>query len=501
VEGETLYYVSDISEGFGSVVKALSLKTGITSEIMKSDYLIMELARFKNIFLITYKDKGGSQEIALLDPSDGSKKIIAATPWQEYAATAEGGRIFFTSNRGGVLRAYCADADLSTTYMLTEKGYSDGAVYEENSGFIFYTGISAAGYDIYSKKPEFTLIEPARTYEPGHEPVSYDEDVAVEKGSYFDNLASLYPKLRLPAVFSLDDGSILAGLVLGGQDAIGDFTYQTGVYYDTTNGGVKFDASVNSYIFSPLAVYASGDNYSANGGWLGIELPLLWSPQMGLNYISIGVSGRGAVREPYYSRFWGWAPYINFGMSFDRTFWGLSLRQMNKYYYSSDYQDTRHFLSGASGTLFFKQYFGNVKAEVSCSYIEDNGSEAALPKAAAYSEQILSDRGWHSAASVSAKLFEVRGGLWNPLNIYIEDVFAKVFGESVSFESQRQLSAGIELTAEVKTFFMADMELGASAAFALDGGFKTMFILRSPLVNFTAKKGAEIWGCSNDKSF
>lgn len=500
-EGGKIYYVSDEPGGYGSFLNVYDSKTGKTAEIMKTPYLITEISRYQDMFLIVHKEKGSSQDIALLNPETGEREVIASSPWQEYRASSDGSRIFYTANIEGVFRAYCSDTDTGITYALTQGGYSDGAVFEKHSGDIYYEGISQAGYDIYSKKAEFKNIAPKSGYEPGHDPVERDNDVTVEKGSYLDNIASLYPKIRLPALYTTDSGSVLAGLYFAGQDAIGDITYSTGIYYDTSGDGVKFDAALNGYMFSPLVFYAAGDNYDNSGGWLGIELPLLSSSRMGLNSITAGVSGRGAVRESYYSRFWGWAPYINFGVSFDRTVWGLGIQQLNKYYYSSDYQETRHFLSGASGALYFKQYLGGVNLQVSCRYIEDAGSLNALPKAKAYGTAIESDRGWHSQASISAKLFEVRAGLWNPFNIYIEDVFVKVFGESVSFESQRQLSAGLELTAEVKTLFMADMEIGAYAAFGLEGGFETRLILRSPLVNLSAKKGADIWGCSNDKSF
>ena len=500
-EGGKIYYVSDEPGGYGSYVYAHDEKTGAASEIMKTPYLITEISRYQDMFLIVYKEKGRSQDIALLNPETGERKVIASSPWQEYRASADGSRIFYTANIDGVFRAYCADTETGITYALTQSGYSDGAVFEKQTGDIYYEGISVAGYDIYSKKADFTGIVKARSFEPGHEPVETDADISVEKGSYLDNLASLYPKVRLPAVYAREDGALLAGLYFAGQDAIGDITYSTGIYYDTSGDGVKFDAALNGYMFSPLVFYAAGDNYDNSGGWLGIELPLLSSSRMGLNSITAGVSGRGAVRDSYFSRFWGWAPYINFGISFDRTVWGLGLQQLNKYYYNSNYQDTRHFLSGASGVLYFKQYLGAVNLQVSCRYIEDKDSSNALPKAKAYESAIESDRGWYSQAAISAKLFEVRTGLWNPFNIYIEDVFAKVFAESVSFESQRQLSAGLELTAEVKTLFMADMEIGAYAAFGLEGGFETRLILRSPLVNLTSKKGADIWNSGTSDGF
>ncbi len=500
-ENGNIFFASDEAGGYGSVICLYDSRTGKTAEIMKTPYLITEISRHKEEFLIVYKEKGRSQDIALLNPETGEKKAIAASPWQEYLASSDGDRIFFTANIEGVFRAYCAVPDRYETYALTEGGYSDGAVFEKNTGEIYYAGISAAGYDIYSKKAGFTAPKEARSFKPGHSPVERDESVIVETGSYLDNLASLYPKIRLPAVYADEGGQLLAGLYFAGQDAIGDITYGTGIYYDTSGGGVKFDAAINGYMLSPLVFYAAGDNYLNTGGWMGIELPLLSSSRMGLTSITAGVSGRGAVRDSYYSRFWGWAPYISFGVTFDRTVWGLSLQQLNKYYYNSNYQETRHFLSGASGTLYFKQYFGGVNLQVSCRYIEDKGNINALPRAKAYGAAIESDRGWHSQAAISARLFEVRAGLWNPLNIYIEDVFVKVFGESLSFESSRQLSAGLELTAEVKTGFLADMEIGAYTAFGLEGGFETRLILRSPLLSLAGKKGADIWKSGADDGF
>lgn len=494
VEGNNIYGCYDDARGFGSAVYVYDIERKASAQVVKTDYLITELSRYDGDFLITYKEKGGSQNIAVLDVETREKRIIAATPWQESYAFADGARVFFTSNRGGLFSAYCADAETGRTYRLSDGGHAEAAVYEKESGLIFFRGINENGYDIYSLKPEFGIIEPQKIYEPPPAPVIKNSNTEAVGGSYLDNIVSLYPKIRMPVVYSTHSGSVDAGMFFAGQDAIGDFSYQAGMYYGLQAERIKFDGFINMLFLSPLFLYAAGDNYNVDGIWLGLELPLLDSSQMGFNQVSAGLSAAGYNRDSSYSRLYGWAPYAVFGVSFDRTFWKLNLKALNRYYYNSSYTQTRHYFSGVSGELSFKQYFGEVSVRVSCSYTEDKGHFDALPAAEAYEREIYSDRGWYSQAEISAKIFEVRGGLWNPINFYVEDVFLKLFGESVSHGYLRQMSGGLELTAEVKTFFIADMEAGVRSSFNIEGGHKTMFVLRSPLVSFAAKKGADIWG-------
>jgi hypothetical protein len=107
-------------------------------------------------------------------------------------------------------------------------------------------------------------------------------------------------------------------------------------------------------------------------------------------------------------------------------------------YYSSAY--LRHYLP--VGNLFYGGKY----------YYDVGTGDEILPFIRGYHERLGEVSGTTLTFEYTFPLLQIRRGLWNP-NIYIEDVFFKVFSDSQYSSKDTLFSYGAELTFELSTGF------------------------------------------------
>lgn len=102
--------------------------------------------------------------------------------------------------------------------------------------------MTADGFDLYRKPARFAEVrlaqpEPAPTARPSF---ALDES-GITRGDYRDNLKTLGPSVHIPVLEADSDGHAVAGLILVGEDALRDFSYQTSFLSRAPSEELEYD--------------------------------------------------------------------------------------------------------------------------------------------------------------------------------------------------------------------------------------------------------------------
>lgn len=452
-----IIYAKDDPYSIGSELYEYNLDTKENRLLFDSDYLVLALDGNAETMIAEAKVEGKNAALYLVDRGKKSFTVIADTPYYEEMPELYGNRLFYRANYGKVYSAYCYDLNTKKFFRLTENGSSGTPAYYEEGNEIFFAGAHVKGFDIYKKKAEFkpyTLPKDAPDYVL---PPLLDE-AKLKTGGYLDNLATLYPKARAPYGY-YDGDNAVAGLILNGADAIGDFGYTASGQYDFNLNAFQYSANLVSYSFAPAVLYAFSNNINDRSACMlnvGLNVPLYRSLRPGIAGISVwvehmffeGFSRRQLAPGAGLSFRW---PVFEADMSVSRVMEGAWLGSVNVN------------RQGTMAAITLRQFFPEGKIELRGRGIYDpDNADDVVSKIRGYADNVAGNIGSSWTLDVSRALWKIRAGLWNPVNVYIEDLCGKVFFDC-AFADNTQFSYGLELHLETKWFGLVPGLIGYRA--------------------------------------
>ncbi len=469
--GSIIYAARETLE-FGSKIMRFDPATKEKRELFKAPYSISEISSTadENIFVVSARPEKENSGIYLLDIGSKTLSKIVDTPWTEDASAVYGDKVFYSSNMGGSKRLYYYDLKEKTNFSLTKYGMARDTAYDAGNNEIYYVGLDLDGFDIYKKKfePEKTTFE--NYPQPGGVlPAKAD----FSKGSYFDNLATLYPKIRYPYFDLHDGGTYAAGLELMGSDAVGDFSYDASLFYDTAWKRTGTIMSLGMNFLNPLFIgvdYQSLENYFD----IGLQGPVytnllgpLSTVKPALIYAYKGSTGEKML-----------VPSVTADFIFPLTNGSLLLLSRIQHPWLGSNRDAESF----KGELSVNQYTGDSVMKITAGLIKSTGTNSELIGAVrGYADKALGKKGVYGSAEIFRPLLKLRCGLWNP-NIFLQDIVGSIFCDSAFTEMQSQLSAGAALHLETEVFMNVPLDIGVREQADRSGRFSTDLIFKVLLV-------------------
>ncbi|MCE5299825.1 MAG: hypothetical protein LLG37_02995 [Spirochaetia bacterium] len=464
---------------FGCTMTALDLKTGKQERILDTNEFV--------IFSIAFSDDGKKCAVSarkddtnlsvyMLDTASGTFEPVADSPWNETSAIISGDRIIYHANYDGMHAVYAYDMRTKKTDAMTSGGYAQEPAFDAQGNILYYTGLNSSGWDIYAKPAEFTTFV-ARHYAEKVKPAQNFDRNRVEKGSYLDNLLTLYPKIRIPYLDASGDNNVLAyGLQLIGTDAFEDILYSAVLKYDSVEEkyGADLQASISMFEFMRGGVqYNSipGDFYiiagtslydSQLGGLYGSQLILKW-------YFENGFSNRTAIAE------------------LNATFkWTTGrLYADGAYYYAGPQTGSLDNSNACTALVQLTQYLPSsvFNLELQNIYVSDPSSSLKDNETIRGYDVLPGNMAPTVKASYQVPVLKVRNGLWNP-SLFIHDIVGEVFCEAGFGNPRVQLSAGAGIHMETYLLFGVPFEIGYEMIWAKEGGWSGNMTAYTPLYEF-----------------
>jgi len=476
----TILLAGDRRAGFGSEIRLYDPLSGESRRLLESDTRIFDIAADSDgLFVAARRDweniriyraeisgwNGSGWELLDADLAGIRLEPLHDTPYQEAELCLAGDRLFYSATYGAGRTLYEYDLESDSVRRSVSSDYARAPAWDEQSGMLYYIGMNPGGEDLYREKPldrEYDV--PARAealstpIAPGLPPVPGEDELyipepSIRHGGYWDNLATLVPRIVFPYLsVDLYSRTFQAGAGLAGTSALGDWSYMLLAYYDSVDTNPELEIQLDTALLAP--VFTSFGFSTANDSRFNqlIELsasaewPLYRSLRSGLSYLSFGISG-----------------FLEWDESREQSetvipYMVLALQAAASQAYFQAGLQNRFDDAGAAHLLLPGLYASAILL----------GAELAVQAAGLYDLLDLylwtfpwAPPGYLTAlegvwgaylfSSLSLPLFRLRGGTWNP-GLYFGDMFLVPFF-SLAFNQDRdlQLSYGGTLHLELKT--------------------------------------------------
>ncbi|HHW15460.1 MAG TPA: hypothetical protein GXX28_11100, partial [Firmicutes bacterium] len=431
--GGAILYARDRQDEFGSELHRYDPATGEDRLVATLDYLIEEMVSDGERLIVSAHQDWENAGLYRLSAATGELTMLVDTPAVEYGLSLVGDRLFYTSNYGRVYSAYAYDLATGQNYRLTTGGYAAKPAYDQAQDKLYFIGLTADGFDLYRKPATFEEVrlaqpEPAPAVRPAFE---LDES-KVTRGDYRDNLKTLAPAIHLPVLEADSQGNVVTGVVLVGEDALGDFSYQTSFLYQSPSDDLEYDVSLASRYWAPLVIEFEASNGSDDPGFtLGLAYPML-------SRLSPGLSGVTAALSTSYSPESGkleTAPAITADFAYPRAVGSVSVETPLRDYGSATRVGLGTAWAALGGDLAARAY-----------YVHDPANpETPLGRLRGFSAPLPAKGGYTGTAEYSRVLLKIHKGLWSP-SLFLDDVTGTLLVDGAfALEGARQSSYGGEL--------------------------------------------------------
>ncbi len=442
LDSSTILYVKDRKHTFGSEIWVLA--EGENRKIWEGVLLINDIETNGKWIVVSASRKYENPDLFCFDIDADSFVCILNTPW------VESNLYFFNENNLGFIANYYGDhcvysIDLltrETIFRYTETGFANA--FTSNGETLYVSLLNPHGFDIYQQ-----LLEPESYKLPLWQPDSgqhnYQQQLNVQKGTYWDIARTALPSVRVPIIIPADSTyrKWLYGAVLAGADATESNIYMTYLGYDRMNERLLFSSRLQSLACSPLRL----EMYYTYNDFLNVktEYPLFCSMEPGIAVIFLNLNYKTydnysrkecapgftlLYRQPKFSA------HLHLNVPFER----ISL--YSRY--------NRNAVSG-SLRLQYLLIMGAFNMVISAFHDTQNPDMTAV-SIRGY-ETIFAHRAEVLSIEYTHLLFKLRKGLWNP-NVFLEDIFCRLFFDFAQKDAQvRFYSTGVEFALETKTGF------------------------------------------------
>lgn len=463
-----IIYSSNEIYKYGSKIMRYNLAAKTKEELFEIPYTVTEITpgSSENVFIISARLESENSGIFELNRKDKTIIKIIDTPWAQDSPIVYGSRIFYSSNADNAKRLYYYDMKDKLTYTLTENGTAYETAFDEENNDIYFVGLNLHGSDIYKKKFVPQKIAPKKYAGPDSKPLV---KAVFIRGSYLDNLATLYPKIRYPYFDYRDNDTYGAGVELMGQDAAGDFSYDTAVFYDSAFKKACTNITVGFSFLNPLILAVNYQSLESYFG-AGMQGPVYTNLTGGISDIipSLVYGYKGSTGQK------GIMPSINTDFKFITTNGSIYLGS----FFEQPWLGSNRRSETYKAELNINQYLGASIMKIKAGFIKSTYKNSGwIGDVRGYAEKAEGKKGVYASAEIFKPLFELHGGLWNP-NIFFQDLVGSVFFDSSFTELESRLSYGATLHLETKIFMNVPLDIGVRGQFDREGRFSPDLIFK-----------------------
>ncbi len=475
-----LIYVKDKKYEDGSELYEYDMQTKENKLIAEFENNIFLINSFnQNLYCVAKKDKE-NKGIYKIDLENKKMDIVIDTSYIEDGISIIDDKIFFQSNYEKIYSLYCYEIKNKKVFRITDSGLAGSPAFDSKRNNLYFIGLNSDGFDVYKLKPVFNEF----TFKKEKEKVKvnyYMDKEKIKKGSYLDNLLTLAPKIRIPIAYMDSQNYFKTGFLIDSMDAIGDFGYTFLFLYDFKESITYQDLKFNSYILSPLTMnfsYSNFNNKRKDVFGLGIDYTVYASYKPGVSYILTSI-------ENYF--------YENFtkqrvmpGIKAVLNYPSLNIGIATSFIFENEkqilYEKTKE---GYYGRVIFSYFLPETKITfLTDGFYGLNKNIDNEIQIRGYGETIKGKQGILFTNEISRNIFKIRSGLWNPVNIYFEDLSGVVFWDYALNENTNYYSGGIELHTEMKLLFFVNMDLGVYFSVNRQNEKSCGIILKSPQISF-----------------
>lgn len=470
LDNGNILYSKDKKDSFGSEIIIFDKKTKEKNKLFDSDYLVDNIVIKNNHIIVSARKDWANYSLYKLDLDNRSFIPLVNNPRFEGFHSVCDDKVFFAANYGEVYSSYCYDLSSGKTYRLTQNGFSTYPVYDAESNILYYIGLNSYGYDIYSKPVEWNEYQIPD--EPATIPPDYKLDESlIRKGSYFDNLKTLFPNLRIPLYYydqSAEESRL--GAIISGQDTLGHFPYSAELWYDFMQKKPLYDLTIAVNILNPLSTSISAKNIDKDKELaFNAQYPLLFRMNQGLTNLDIGLSAKtyNESESDSFDRA-ELNPYISSTFSFPKTIIGLSFGIPIERKNARSRIDRTAFVSDININRYIKKSALYIKAkgiyDPDSTYDpeKDEKEYSPFPVIRGYDDPLNTKIGASISADLTAPLIPLRFGVFLTPYIFFEDICADLFFDA-SFPKDGknpQMSTGLELHLETNAAVYLPLDFG-----------------------------------------
>lgn len=475
-----LIYAKDKIYSFGSEIFEYDIETKEEKFIMDTDYHVMLFDSDGENIVCVAKKQGENTGIYLFDIDKKTLKLLLNTPYIEGDAKIYDNKIFFQSNYEKIYSIYYYDLKTNKIFRLTDNGFAGAPAYDTKTEKLYFVGLNTDGFDIYKIKSESKEFK-FKDFKTGKIQYPVLKEGEFKYGNYLDNLITLLPRIRMPLFLYDTDKNMYSGVYLSGSDAIGDFNLTGQILYKLNNSVTYQDFLFKTYIFAPVAVkflYTNNNDQRDDRIGIGINYLLYTGYKPGISGVSLDINylifdnftwnriSQGINIGFNY-------PFVNSGLAayavFENDIQKVNFKSHEGYY--GNFYIT-YFLPETKMSVFISGFYGLNEKVDNSTYIRG------------YKDAIYSDKAISGAIEISRNLIKIRQGLWNPVNIYFEDLSGIVFFDSCATKYAFSYSYGIELHLETKFAFFATNDIGLRFAMNKNKDFYYNIIFKIPYLQF-----------------
>lgn len=243
MDSKTILYSEDNSDKFGTILKIVKDKK-VTGEYGRYNILVSDISIYSGRLFLCGKKETGLQSIyEALNPAE--LKSVIDTPFEEDGMRILGNNVYFNANYDEAVRTYRYNIETGEIFRETKGFYSAESIVDNKNETMYYISMDSKGQNIVKKKIEsekYTLSEIKETR--AKEMTDYSS-LDIKKGSYCDNLKTLFPNSRLPII---DLDKEIYGLKISGEDSIGENYYNFKTVYDLKNEKIGYGIDVQKIV-------------------------------------------------------------------------------------------------------------------------------------------------------------------------------------------------------------------------------------------------------------
>lgn len=475
----SILYATALKSSFGSRIYLYHPEAG-SKLLYEVPYLIDEMAADDGRIVFSARKNGENNNLYLFTLETGEFTPLVTTPYGEYGIALTGERLFFHANYEQVYGIYCYELSTGHVYKLTMGNYATEPAYDAARDDLYFVGLHADGFDLYREKATFSpFVLPAAA--PEKWPHRAENRVAVEikRGSYWDNIKTLTPKVLIPVIDfpDYDFDHYVAGVAILGSDAIGHFpTYLVSLLYNSEVDRWGTQSLLSFNLFAPLLVSLGYDSFHDRPVYLDLTYPLYNRLSPGLSHITVGLAC-------YYEENLGkeLIPYTSFGFSYPKTKLKFQLKvPVEDLEPNGDKQRIGYYGGMEANRLLGK---GDLTLKVQ-GFSDPENKDDVFPRIRGYKDGLPAKEGGVATLEYTHRLLRLRTGSWD-LNFYLEDLYTSLFVDAaVPDEGEYQLAYGLELYQELQLDYgINGMRLnpGVSFGFNRDGESFVNFMLKGLL--------------------
>ena len=456
-EGKILY--TKAREGqFGSELYLYDPECKKQEKLLVSEYLIDELIGDQERLIVTARQDWENSNLYQLDLQTQTMTPLFKSAEKESNLSICEGQLYFTANYQQKVGIYRYNFDTQKVERLTKNGYAGMAAVDQEHQELYFVGLNSKGFDLYHKPlepEEHQVIAPLVKSKPTFNLATEE----ITKGSYWDNLKILTPRLN-GFGFAIDsEGQSLGMLSFRGYDAVGDFPQYTAMFgYDSEQEHLSYNFELNSYFLAPIVIgfrtqdltkkeikaYAPDLGYQkATQLFMAYDLINKLSP--GFSNLIVG----GALMKIDDFQNLYWESFFNAKINYPNTKLKLGLDVVDGLYKEYRTCDTSWEL---------KQYL--LQSDLCFKGCISTGQDRYLPTIRGYQKSLHTTEGMTMSLEYTKPLIEIGAGLWNP-NLYLQSLVGKTFlDQALTKDNERQLSWGAELHLEMVVSYRQPLDLG-----------------------------------------